>query len=253
MHTLPLVAQSTTQNKRRNSLRMLQRMLGTRAEFNLHGQSSENRDELQAYIGRCFSRAYQAQITEFAPLLIELRCGESISGVAGIRPAGDYPLFMEHYLDQPVEEVVSDFTGQAIERSQIVELGNLAALRPGACQLINIVLAAMLQRAGFRYAVLVSTTKLAGILHKQQFSVRRIGAADPARLGEAAENWGSYYASDPSIILIDLQATLATLKEQPLPSAVFDHFADDIERLVNQLPNRCDDLQASRYPHALAQ
>ena len=92
---------------------LLRRLLGTSAEFELHDACSARRPELEKYIAQCFQRAYQAEVTEFAPLLLELRCGHSTSGIAGLRPAGRAPLFFEHYLDVPVEEVAPELITRA--------------------------------------------------------------------------------------------------------------------------------------------
>jgi hypothetical protein len=240
MLTLPTISPTIEQNRQRRGLRRLRRIIGTRSRFVLHGQGSPHRDALQAYIATCFARAYRAEVTEFAPLLLELRCAGKINGVAGIRPADRSPLFLEHYLDDPVERVAATLTGQPIERREIVELGNLAALRPGACQLINIILAATLHDAGFRYAGLVSTAKLERILRRQHFSVQNVVAADPARLGRAAAKWGGYYDSDPKVIWIDLAKTVAALHEQRLPAAICLHFAATIDQLAGQIRMRND-------------
>jgi hypothetical protein len=196
---------------------------------------------LEAYIARCFARAYGAAVTEFAPHLLELSCAGSTSGVVGIRPAADSRLFLEQYIDEPVEALASREIGP-VARHEIVELGNLAALRPGACQLLNIMLAALLHGAGFRYATLVSTTRLEGIIRKQGFSVRAVTRADSARLGPAAANWGSYYETDPTILFVDLEKTLAALRSQRLAAAFLIHYRAQIRSLCSRL--------AALIPHA---
>lgn len=214
---------------------LLRRLLGTSAEFELHDACSARRPALEKYIAQCFQRAYQAEVTEFAPLLLELRCGHSTSGVAGIRPAGRAPLFFEHYLDVPVEEVAGQLAGQPVARHEIVEICNLAALRPGACQLINIILAAALHGAGFRYAGFAVTAQLERLICKQHFVVQPVAIADPARLGSAAAQWGSYYASSPNVLLVDLPRSMPILHSHYLPSAIFQIYADTIQSLSNSL------------------
>ena len=49
---------------------MLRRLLGNKSEFVLHDTLSSHRAELEHYISRCFERAYRAEVTEFAPLLL---------------------------------------------------------------------------------------------------------------------------------------------------------------------------------------
>jgi hypothetical protein len=213
----------------------LRRLLGNSSHFSLHDTGSASREALEQYIHGSFSDAYGADVTEFAPLLLELQCASSTSGVVGLRPAVDGPLFSEAYLDSPVEQFASELSGQSIERHDIIEVGNLAAIRPGACQLINIMLAALTSAAGFRYACLASTSKLERILHKQHFTLSSIAMADPVRLGKDAARWGSYYATEPRVLLVDLQATMATLNEQFLSAEIFRLYASNIKAFAPKL------------------
>jgi hypothetical protein len=73
MLTLPKISPPVEQNRQRRGLRRLHQVICTRSRFVLHGQDSPHRDALQAYIATCFTRAYRAEVTEFAPLLLELR------------------------------------------------------------------------------------------------------------------------------------------------------------------------------------
>jgi hypothetical protein len=214
---------------------MLRRVLGNKSEFVLHDTLSSHRAELEDYVSRCFKRAYSAEVTEFAPLLLELRCVSNTSGVAGIRPASAQPLFLESYLDEPVETVARQFAGEPVERHEIAELCNLAALRPGACQLINIILAAALQGAGFRYACFAGTNQLERIVRKQHFAVEPVAVAAPARLGPAAAQWGSYYDSSPNVLLVDLHQTMQALYAQRLSTAVIRMYAETIGSLGHEL------------------
>lgn len=190
---------------------------------------------MQQYVYDCFRRAYGADVIEFAPLLLELRCAERTSGVVGLRAASQQPLFSERYLDAPVERVVSEFTGQSVERGEILEIASLAALRPGACQLINIMLVAVAHAAGYRYGCFASTSQLQRILSKQYFAVSTLADANPACLGAAAVRWGSYYETEPCVLLVDIQATLQALQKQYLSAAFFELYASIISETALQL------------------
>jgi hypothetical protein len=213
----------------------LRRLLAKNSIFALHDQASPKRDELQQYVYDCFRRAYAADIAEFAPLLLELRCAERTSGVVGIRAAGQHSLFSEQYLDAPIERVVSDFTGQSVQRSQILEIASLAALRPGACQLINIMLVASAHAAGFRYGCFASTSQLQRILQKQHFSVATLAAAEPECLGDDAARWGSYYETEPRVLLVDIEASFQALQNQYLSAAFLELYAPLVRETSLQL------------------
>ena len=223
---------------------VLRRLMRNHPAFQVHDQRSAARPELQAFIRRTFADAYDADVSVFAPLLLELRCAGQISGVAGIRPATGQKLFVEHYLDEPAEICISEHAGRTVHRSEVVEVCNLAAHRPGACQLITVMLTASLREAGFRYAVLAGTAQLEKILRKQNFRVQKIVAADPARLGAEAQQWGRYYATCPHVMLVDLDATLESLSQQLLASAILNFLADDAVSLshvlaANRAPSYC--------------
>lgn len=199
--------------------------------FELHNRHSARRPQLEAYIATVFADVYGAAVTQFAPLLLELGCESRIAGVAGIRLAGAEPLFLEVYLDRPVEAEVSALTGAPVSRHQIVEIANLAAMRSGACQLINLMLALVLRDAGLRYACFAGTSLLGRIVRKQQFAVQSLGTADPARLGPRADDWGTYYDTAPDVLLVDLAATRAELERQRIAGAMSAHYAATMRAL----------------------
>lgn len=230
-NSLPITAPATGRPAAHGA-HLLRRMLRKNSAFELLTTYSAERQDAEDYVARCFARAYGADVTQFAPLLLTLQCAGRISGVAGVRPAGAQQTFVENYIDEPIEKLASRMLGTKVHRHDIAEVGNLASLQPGACQVINIVLAASLLRAGFRYAVLVSTAQLEKILRKQNFSLIRAGAADPARLGAAADKWGSYYSTEPQILFVNLEATVDTLESQALAAAVMHVFASQIDTLA---------------------
>jgi hypothetical protein len=212
--------------------RVLSKLLSAAPEFDLHAANSPQRHQLERYITRCFARAYNAEVTEFSPLLLDVKCAGNISGVAGIRMAETSPLFLEHYLDAPVEEVVANTFGEVVSRHEIVEIGNLAALRPGACQLMLLMLAGILHAAGFRYAAFAGTDQVVRTVHKLSEAVRAVGIADPSRLGIDAKHWGSYYDTSPQVMIVDLAATKAIFDAQRLPAAVFAVYESRIHVLA---------------------
>ncbi len=214
---------------------MVRRLMRNNPCFRLHNTGSDRRPELQDYIRRTFAKAYDADVQVFAPLLLELRCAGSVSGVAGIRPAANTSLYVEHYLDEPAERAIRKTMGEAVSREQILEICNLAALAPGACQLINITLAAAVLAGGYRYAILAGTAQLRKILTKQNFVVRTLTSADPSRLGAGAGQWGRYYDTCPEVLIVDVRATVTALREQLLASALLDFLAADTRALGQEL------------------
>jgi hypothetical protein len=131
--------------------------------------------------------------------------------------------------------MLGDRTGTQVRREQIFELGNLASMRPGVCFLLYIVLANVMYRAGFDYAVFTATRQVARIVDKLNFCVLEIGEADPARLGSAAASWGAYYDSNPNVMAVDLCSTMQVFRGQPLQAVASELFNAEAGFLVREL------------------
>lgn len=155
------------------------------------------RRRVEAMIRDTYAKTYGGDIAITHPMLMSLRDADDrlLAGV-GFRPAGDAPLFLETYLDQPVETLIEG----GAERSRLVEIGNLAATEAGASYLLFMALAAYLHGRGFDKAVVTATRPLRRLFRHIGFDTVELGRADPARVGPAATTWGSYYANDPRII-----------------------------------------------------
>lgn len=211
---------------------LLRRLLRFNPEFGLHRAGSPDRGDIERYIGEVFADAYGAEVTGFAPFLMSMSCAGRISAAAGIRPAAPEPLFLEQYLDAPVEEVLSSRYGRTIERSEIFELGNLAALRPGVCQLIYLIMAGVISRTGLNYAVFAGTKQVAKGVGRLGFCMEPIVAADPARLGATAGNWGTYYDNAPHVTVLDLRKSMDVLSDLPLPRILMEIYEPQIAALA---------------------
>lgn len=115
----------------------------------------------------------------------------------GYRLAADGPLFLEAYLNAPVEEVVSAALDRSVDRSDIVEIGCLAAERsPALVKLWRDAADALCGR--HEIAVATLTTPLRTMLSRIGVPLVQLAAADPARIADSM-SWGSYYELDPVV------------------------------------------------------
>jgi len=90
------------------------------------------RVEPEKFVRDRFRDGWGAEVGELLPWLVGVRDPAGcLTAVAGLRPAATGPLFLEHYLDRPVEEVITARTGAPVAREQIIEMGNLATAHPG--------------------------------------------------------------------------------------------------------------------------
>jgi len=170
--------------------------------FSLKEYVSGERDEVEAFIRKCFADAYSASITSFMPRLFRLttRRGEVVAAF-GIRPAREGKLFLETYLDEPIERAIESKAGVALQREQIVEVGNLAAIYPGAVRWLFVALTVKLFDEGYEWVVFTGTPALRNVLHKLELDAVEIGPARPDRLtAEDRTRWGVYYDTQPMVM-----------------------------------------------------
>jgi len=101
---------------------------------NLIGIDHPRRQAVEQFIAQRFHATHGARISCFMPQLIALfdDAGKILAAV-GIRAADDETLFLEHYLDTPVERAIakkadlSGVIGTGVRR-RIAEIGNLASI-----------------------------------------------------------------------------------------------------------------------------
>ena len=155
----------------------------------------------EAFVAARFRLAYGAQITHFLPHLLGVRdrAAEWQMG-AGYGAAAAQPLFLERYLDGPVERAIAAMARQPVARSQIVEVGNLASRSTGMARALIPALALHLHRLGYSWVAFTATRALRNTFHRVGLRPLTLASADPARLDDGGASWGTYYAHDPVVV-----------------------------------------------------
>ena len=176
---------------------------------------SPRRNETEAFIRGVFANRYAARVSSFAPDLMLLEQSERIAAAAGWRGAASGPLFLETYLDEAVEGHIARLAAHPVAREHIAEVGNLAAATPGGGARMILALAEHLDRLGFEWVVFTATQELIGIFAKLGLPPLALAAADPARLGDAASDWGGYYDSRPVVVAGRIRVALERLNRLP--------------------------------------
>lgn len=161
---------------------------------------SPRRQEAEEFVRDVFARHYGARVSAFAPNLTLLEQNQRVIAATGWRPAGDERLFLERYLDQPIEAAMAQLTERPVARERIVEVGNLAADKPGSSIHVILTLAAHFDRLGYEWVVFTATRELVGIFSRLGLPLLALAPADPARLGDEAAAWGRYYETQPIIV-----------------------------------------------------
>ena len=129
----------------------------------------------------------------------------------GYRRASAGALFLEAYLDQPVEIALAEVLGRVVERAAIVEIGNFAAVN--ALAMIELWgSAANDLGAASEIAVATLTAPLRRMFERIGLPITAICPARPERLGGDLAEWGGYYELDPVVcmgVIADGQAAIS--------------------------------------------
>ncbi|MGW8392693.1 thermostable hemolysin [Pseudoduganella sp. HUAS MS19] len=168
-------------------------------------RGAPKRRELEDFIANSFRTSYGAEVDHFGEVLLGVRDkdGNWIAAL-GYTPAALGPLFLEHYLDVPVEAAIGAHARCAVGRASIVEVGNLAAHHPGAARALIVSTTQFLNSLGLRWVVFTATVSLLNSFSRLRLQPHVLAPADPARLPDGAQRWGSYYDTQPKVMFGDI-------------------------------------------------
>jgi hypothetical protein len=156
-------------------------------------------DRACRFSAREYRRHFDCELRDFYPAYFCLSKGSRLLAVCGYR-VGNEALFLEQYLDQPIENLLDAGRACPIPRQAIVEIGGFA-LRGHAVALPFMVrLAPAFRALGFSHAVCTATLPIRRCLRSLGVPTQVLGRADPSRLAHSSSNWGKYYAMRPSVI-----------------------------------------------------
>ncbi|MCC6076158.1 thermostable hemolysin [Pseudomonas sp. MAHUQ-58] len=170
---------------------------------------TNRRKQLENFIAGRFAEQYGARLRHFMPCLLGLYDGsQQLQAALGVRCGQQGALFLEHYLDAPVEQCIAAHAAIALpSRGRIAEVGNLAAIGAGHARLLIVALTDLLAAAGFRWVAFTGTPLLLNSFQRLGLSLLHLGPADGQRLGAELADWGSYYATGPQVMVGDVLAT----------------------------------------------
>ncbi|WP_404710140.1 thermostable hemolysin [Sphingomonas sp. MMS24-J13] len=158
-----------------------------------------------------YATAHDASPAGAYPSYLTIGSPEKPQAVLGFRSAGAEPLFLERYLDQPIEEVLTARLARPVPRGRIVELGDHASHRPGA----TIALwreAAVTLASQADIAVAVLTRPMRTMFQRLDLELVELAPARIEAMGDAARHWGRYYETDPLLCAGDIARCRAALE-----------------------------------------
>ncbi|MDP2154138.1 MAG: thermostable hemolysin [Methylotenera sp.] len=163
-----------------------------------------DRREIEQFIHDVFAHTYGADVQHFMPQLISLRDeNNELVAAFGMRKAHIEPLFLERYLDAPIETVMSNRFNRVITRHQITEIGNLAVANPRNA---GVLIANIIQHnldINIEWCVATAHHSLQNGLVKGGRDVYALQGADKSRLSATEQaTWGSYYDNSPQVVAV---------------------------------------------------
>lgn len=171
------------------------------------------RDEVEHFIGHVYRVRYGARLHSFLPHLLAFRDDTGrLQAAVGLRTGSEGPLFVEQYLDEPAERAIAANGRGAAQRSELVEVGNLAALRGGDARALIVHLAGTLHASGLRWVLFTATRQLRNAFDRLHLDTIVLANADRSRVRDDGTDWGRYYDVQPQVLFGDLSAAHAFLQ-----------------------------------------
>lgn len=174
--------------------------------FTVHfsARDASDRAEVEQFITGIFYQACGAKVRFFLPILMSLRDLDGrLIAACGIRSAGAERLYLENYMDVPVEQLLSERAGSPVQRSDIVEIGNYSVAEMGTSRLLIGAIFDQLHATSKEWAVFTAIQLVRNALIKQNIFPKILCDADINHLPpEERSEWGSYYEQKPQVMAI---------------------------------------------------
>ena len=170
------------------------------------------------FIQRRFLQAYGARPDlRPLPLMVLVNDHGTLLAAVGVREAALERLFLEDYLDQPVERALPEPGGC---RDNIMEIAHLAGVEAGVSRLLFAAMALWLEQCRMHWVVCTGTDQLRNGFQRMGIRVADLGSARPERLADGGDGWGCYYRHNPRVMAMHVPAGLAGLRARGLMDKV---------------------------------
>lgn len=158
------------------------------------------RPTVEQHIVSVYRRAFDAEVSLFAPRLFAAIDGSNrVRCAAGIRTAEER-FHSECYLDRPAERVAASALSRPVGRRELIEFTTLACAEPGNA--LNFVsnIVRLGREMGCGIALFTGTAPLRKLLLRAGLTVIPVTGADQNRVADP-EAWGRYYDEDPRVCI----------------------------------------------------
>ena len=124
------------------------------------------RRSLEHFIQEKYQQVHQATVSSFSSTLFAGYHGAEMQVVIGMQHLNQFNAFLEQYLDEPVENILSKLSQTRVSRDKVVEIGNLAALDMDKAKLMVAFLVFHLSQQHIEWAVCTGTTAVRYVLQQ---------------------------------------------------------------------------------------
>ena len=168
--------------------------------FALFEHHCGDRHGVEQFIASRFNHSFAAHIDAFMPRLLSLRNRQgAIVGAFGLR-GSSRRLFLEQYLDAPIETEIARCARAPVERDKIIEVGQLCGDFPGAARVLIARLTMRLHCNGYQWVAFTGTRALCNAFMRIGMHPIELRAASALRIPVPERaSWGSYYAHSPHV------------------------------------------------------
>jgi hypothetical protein len=183
-------------------------VLATAGRLRRHPIGDPDRAAVERFVSEVYACRYGARIPSWAPELVSVEVDGEIVAAAGWRD-GRGSLYLERYLDEPLEQRIARFAGVAPpDRARIAEVGHLAAVRAGEGRRLMRRLGLRLASLGYEWIASTATPGVRAAFERLGVEVLELGRASAGAAGPHATAWGRYYDRGPTVVAGELAANL---------------------------------------------
>ena len=163
-----------------------------------------DREEIERFIIDSLHHTYGADIKRFKPYLMSLRDHDGrLIAVCGLHSAATEKLFLENFLERPIEALLSVHTGKPVKRGDIVEIDNFSVVDLGMSRHLVAAINDQLYFTAKEWAVLTATPALRDVFIDLGLNPDILADTDINMLSSEDQlAWGSYFAQKPQIMAI---------------------------------------------------
>jgi len=188
---------------------------------------SPDREEVEQFTHDIYSLRYRADINKFLPTMIAIRHSQSnqIVASAGFQSAQNKGtknrLYLENYLDIPIEKSASAVGNKRFKRSDFVEVGNLAGAISGAGYLVILTLAEYLTKQGHNWIAFTLTRGMVKAFESLNLEPIPLVPASESRLVKDSASWGHYFNAMPEVMIGDMKSAYEQMEKMGLYKRIY--------------------------------